>query len=60
MRRSIDRVSGIPVHCVPLVDHRVASDVLRKYCDAKTIGHGTDPLLTVPEPRCAEIQRIGQ
>ena len=60
MRRPINRVSRIPVHCVPLVDHRVTSDVLRECSDAKAIGHGTNSLLTVPEPRCAEIQWIGQ
>ena len=59
-RWPINRVSRIPVHSVPLVDHRISSDVLRECCDAKAIGHGTNSLLTIPEPRCAEIQWIGQ
>ncbi len=60
MRWPINRVSRISVHSVPLVDHRVTGGVLRECCDAKAIGHGTNSLLTVPEPRCAEIQWIGQ
>lgn len=60
MRWPINGVSRIPVHSVPLVDHRITSDVLRECCDAKAIGHGTNSLLTIPEPRCAEIQWIGQ
>ena len=60
MRWPINGVSGISVHAVAVVDHRIPTDVLRECCDAKAIGHGTNSLLTVPEPRCAKIQWIGQ
>ena len=60
MRWPINGVSGISVHAVPLVDHRIPTDVLRKCCDAKAIGHGTNSMLTIPKPRCPEIQWIGQ